>query len=181
MKLKMFSIECRRLKRKLNSTTQNEDLHDVSSNYSDTSSTLQTALSPAAKRHASKKMALSNSPQDIVRQFHLDRLKIGLKPKNNLQQQVEKCLHRDDVSVVTPDLKKAKIGIQYRLASLQKLHQIFQVDKSAGCSYTQFTSYAPENLLKPKPEDCSTCLCTICRNIELKLESIKIQLGTTVK
>ena len=52
-------------------------------------------------------MAVTKSPQDIVRQFHLDRKKIGLKTKNNLQQ-VEEYLHRDDVSIVTPDLKKAK-------------------------------------------------------------------------
>ena len=43
-----------------------------------------------------------------MRQFHLDRKKIGLKPKNNLQQQVEEYLIRDDVSIITPDLKKAK-------------------------------------------------------------------------
>ena len=52
-------------------------------------------------------MASTSSPQDIVRQFHLDRQKIGLKPKNNLQQ-VEKYFHRGHVSIVTPDLKKAR-------------------------------------------------------------------------
>lgn len=39
MKVKMFSNKFRRLKRKLNSTPQNEDLQDVSSSCSDTSST----------------------------------------------------------------------------------------------------------------------------------------------
>ena len=35
MKVKMFSNECRQLKRKLNSTPQHADLQHVSSNYSD--------------------------------------------------------------------------------------------------------------------------------------------------
>ena len=99
----MFSNECRQLKRKLNSTPLNKYLDD-SSNFSDTSSTFMTTLSPAAKQHETNRMAVTKSPQDIVRQFHLDRKKIGLKPKNNLQQQVEEYLHR----YCTPDLKKAK-------------------------------------------------------------------------
>ena len=103
----MFSNECRRLKRKLNSTPRNKYLDD-SRNSSDTSSTFMTALSPAAKRRTTNRMAVTKSTRDIVRQFHLDPKKIGLKPKNNLQQHVEEYLHRDDVSVFTPDLKKAK-------------------------------------------------------------------------
>ena len=104
-----------------------------------------------------------------------------MKPKNNLQKQVEEYLHRDDVSIVTPDLKKAKKGIQYRLASLQELHQRFQVDESAAkCSYSQFTCYVPDNIVKPKPEDWGTCFCMTCLNPELKLESIKRQLEANV-
>ena len=176
----MFSNECRPLKRKLSSTPQNK-YSDDSNNFIDTSSTFMTALSPAAKQRTTNRMAVTKSPQDIVRQFHLDRKKIGLKPKNNLQQQVQEYLHSDVVSIVTPDLKKAKKGIQYRLASLQELHQRFQVDESAAeCSYSQFTHYVPENILNPKPEDWGTCLCMTCLNPELKLESIKRQLETNV-
>ena len=107
MKVKMFSNECRQLKRKLNWTPQHADFQYVSSNYSDRGSTLLTALFPAAKWSATKRMVSTSSSQDIVRQFPLDRQKIGLKSKNNLQQQVEKYFHRDDVSIVTPDLKKS--------------------------------------------------------------------------
>ena len=71
LQVKMFSNECRQLKRKLNSTPQNKYLDD-SSNFSDTSSTFMTALSPAAKPCATNRMAVTKSPRDIVRQFHLD-------------------------------------------------------------------------------------------------------------
>ena len=71
--------------------------------------------------------------------------------------------------------------IQYRLASVQELHQRLQVDESAAeCSYSQLTRYVPENIVKPKPEDWGTCLCMTCLNPELKLESIKRQLETNV-
>ena len=57
----MFSNECRRLKRKLNSTPQNKYLDD-SRNFS-----LVTALSPAAKRRTTNRMAVTKSTRDIVR------------------------------------------------------------------------------------------------------------------
>lgn len=92
------------------------------------------------------------------------------------EQQVQKYLLRDNVSMITPDLKKFKKGIRYRLESLKKLHQRFQVDKSVDCYYVQFTRYVPRNVIKPKPEDWGTCPCMTCPSPKLKLESIKKQL-----
>ena len=41
------------------------------------------------------------------------------------------------------------------------------------CSYAQFSRYVPANIIKHHPEDWGTCLCMLCLNPELKLESVK--------
>ena len=57
MKFKMFSNESRSLKKEIK--PQNEDLQDVSSNDSNTSSALLTTILPAAKQREPKRMALN--------------------------------------------------------------------------------------------------------------------------
>jgi len=169
LKVKFVTNENRRLKRRLNSTPQSEEDYEASASCSESS--FMSALSPSAKRRTTKRLSLSKAPRELVRRYHLDRQHLNVKEGTDLKQQIQKYLQRDDVSIVTPDIKKAKKGIRYRLASLQELHQRFQVDGSIECSYAQFTRYVPEHIVKPKPEDWGTCL-----NPELKLESIKKQL-----
>ena len=70
----------------------------------------------------------------------------------NLQKQIEEFLKKDDNSVVTPDVRKAKKGIRYCFSTLQELHEGFIVDQSVECSYSQFTRHVPEYIIKPKPE-----------------------------
>ena len=182
-KSKLFSNKIRRLERKLgvcSSPSETSTSQSETCSSQDTNNVLITALLPAAKRRATKRLSLSNSSRSVVRKFHLDRKNLGLKSTSNLQKKVEKYFLRDDVSVVVPDIKKAKKGIRYRLASLQELHQRFQVDESVECSYVQFTRYVPEHVIKPKPEDWGTCLCMTCLNPELKLEAIRKNITTAV-
>ena len=89
-------------------------------------------------------------------------------------------MKRDSSSVVTPDVRKAKKGIRYRLSTLQELHKLFIVDQSVERSYSQFTRHVPEYIIKPQPEDCGTCLCMLCLNPELKLEAITRNLEATM-
>ena len=54
------------------------------------------------------------------------------------------------------------------------------MDESVKSSYVQFTRYAPEHVIKPKPENWGTCLCMTCLNPELKLEAIRKNITTAV-
>ena len=76
-------------------------------------------------------------------------------------------------SVVVPDEKKSKKGFRYRLSSLKLLWEKFTADENVECSYSQFTRHTPQNVIKPKPEDWGTCLCMICLNPELKIDSLR--------
>ena len=59
------------------------------------------------------------------------------------------------------------------MLSLRDLYQKLIVDAGENCSFSQFTHYVPDTIIKPKPEDWDTCLCMPCLNTELKLECIK--------
>ena len=61
---------------------------------------------------------------------------------------------------------------------MQELHQKFLTNvQKVECSYAQFCSNVPKEIIKPKPEDWGTCLCMPHLNPELKLEAIKRTLG----
>ena len=135
-----------------------------SNNWSKTSSILQLNALPSAKQRATKKLSLSQHPSTIRRQFNLNQINLDVKAKVNLQQQIENYLYRDDNTVVTPDLKKTKKGTRCQLTSQQELFEIFMVDEAAECSYSQFTRYRPETIIKLKLEDWGTCLCMTCLN-----------------
>ena len=85
--------------------------------------------------------------------FHLHSINLGLKSMGTLQKQVEIFLTRDDNSVVVADVKKAVKGIWYRFLFLKKLYERFTVDKSAECSYSQFTGYISEKILMSKSKN----------------------------
>ena len=71
------------------------------------------------------------------------------------------------------NIKNKIIGLRYRIKSVKDLHLKFITDTDVDCSYSYFAKLVPENIIKPKPTDWGTCLCKVCLNPELKLESIK--------
>ena len=181
LKVKLFKNENRRLKRRILENVENVD--DISEdndtlNTDSEDSVLLSSVSPSAKLRAKKRLSLSNPSQALKRKFHFDRLNFQEKDVP-LKSLVEKFMFSDENSVVTPDTKKAKKGIRYRLASIEDLHQKFLVDMNVDCSYAQFARYVPDCIKKPKPEDWGTCLCMVCLNPELKLEAIKKAIPST--
>ena len=87
--------------------------------------------------------------------------------ESSLQREIELFFDRDDVSRVCPDKKKVvknpnnsvaeTVPLRYRLSSLKVLHQKFAL------------------LLwdtRTKPDDWGRCLCAVCLNPKLKLETL---------
>ena len=100
----------------------------------------------------------------------------------NLQKAVKKFFDRDDVSRISPDVKKLvcdpsepgnKVPLRYRLSTLKMLHAKFEAESESSCSYQTFCNYAPYYVVKPKPTDWGSCLCRTCLNPELKLQKLQ--------
>ena len=104
--------------------------------------------------------------------MRLDKIKVDARRKSSLETEIENFLLDDENTIVVPDIKKSKKGLRYRLLSLSNLYVKFLGEKDTDCSYSQFTRYVPDHIIKPKPEDWGTCLCSSCLNPELKLECI---------
>ena len=78
LRVKLFSNENRRLKRKFNSSVQSEvvEQSEDSSSSTDPESALLANLPPSAKSRARKRLSL-HSPANIVkRKFRLDRINL---------------------------------------------------------------------------------------------------------
>ena len=161
LKVKLFTNENRRLKRKMNESCASSD------------SSILDSVSPSARKRAKKRLLLSDPANNIRQKLRLDRIEWGQERSSALENLVIEFLCRDDNSIVTPDKKHAKKGIRYRCESLKELHAKFLADHDYECSYAQFTRYVPDYIVKPKPEDWGTCLCMVCLNPELKLEAAR--------
>ena len=64
--------------------------------------------------------------------------------ETNLQKEVKKFFDRDDVSCISPDLKKLvcdpsepgnKVPLRYRLSTLKMLHAKFESESESLCSF----------------------------------------------
>ena len=76
--------------------------------------------------------------------------------------------------VKDPEDPSNKVAVRYRLAILKNLHDNFNAESEYTCAYETFTRNVPFNVQKPEPSAWGTCLCSICLNSELKLESLQV-------
>ena len=76
-------------------------------------------------------------------------------------------------TIDVPDKKKYVKGARFRTASLLTLYNNFESQNPGQCTYATFTKYWPALFVKPLASEFGTCLCTICQNMELKVEALK--------
>ena len=74
--------------------------------------------------------------------------------------------------VKDPEDPSNKVAVRYQLAILKNLHDKFNAESEYTCVYETFTKNIPFKVQKPEPSAWGRCLCSICLNPELKLESI---------
>lgn len=73
-----------------------------------------------------------------------------------------------------PDMKAAKKGIRYFYCYKYVLWIQFKSSQQ-DISYSQFCSYWPQNIIKPKIEDFGSCKCIPCENSQLLVSALKRQ------
>ncbi|CAF2849123.1 unnamed protein product [Rotaria sp. Silwood2] len=93
---------------------------------------------------------------------------------SNLKNLVVNFMIRDDISKISPDVKKMINGtsIRYRLHNLNILHEQFEAETGTSIAYSTFSSYVPVYVKKPNLSDWGTCLCAFCLNPQIKLEKL---------
>ena len=73
-----------------------------------------------------------------------------------------------------PDMRNQKKSIRYRHHYLTTLHEDFKhINPDIEISYSTFSSYWPQNVVKPKPGDYANCVCEKCENPALKIRALK--------
>ena len=97
----------------------------------------------------------------------------NLPKKIPMEEKIEEFFNNDYVSRVTPDVRKTSKGIPiwYALGNYKTLHQKF-ISAVENCSYQTFLRAIAHYVRKPSASDWGTCLCALCFNPELKLESL---------
>lgn len=73
-----------------------------------------------------------------------------------------------------PDMKAAKKGTRYFYCYKYVLWIQF-TSSHQDISYSQFCSYWPQNIIKPKIEDFGSCKCIPCENSQLLVSALKRQ------
>ena len=136
-------------------------------------------LSPNGKKEM--KLNLSNSSEPGVNTAFRKKLGINLSnevcvkssQKTSMEEKIEEFLNNDYVSRVTPDVRKTSKGtaIRYVLGNYKTLHQKF-ISIVENCSYQTFLRAIPHYVRKHSASEWGTCLCALCLNPELKLESL---------
>ena len=76
-------------------------------------------------------------------------------------------------SCEVPDMRAAKKGRRYYRSYKYVLWMQFKSSMSSDVSYSQFCSYWPQNIIKPKVEDWGSCKCQTCENVELLFSALK--------
>ena len=113
----------------------------------------------------------------------------GVDAESPLQKEICLLFDRDDVSRMSPDVKKLvsnpdkkmeKVPACLRLSTLKVLHAKFEAESSRTCSYQILCQNTPYYVIKPKPTNWGTCLCGTSLNPELKLFAPKKIQGDAV-
>ena len=84
--------------------------------------------------------------------------------QNPVGQNVCDFILYDEICPVCPD--KDKAGKRFRLGDLTQLHLRFIEESDCDISYSQFTRYIPDYVIKPRPQDWRISLCKTCLNPE---------------
>ncbi|CAF4677834.1 unnamed protein product, partial [Rotaria sp. Silwood2] len=140
-------------------------------------------LSPNAKQRAKARIAEQKDqlPRGLNRSL---RTELGLNVSNpahvtqdepsNLKNLVINFMIRDDISKISPDVKKMINGtsIRYWLHNLNILHEQFEAETGTSIAYSTLSSYVPVYVKKPNLSDWGTCLCAFCLNPQIKLEKL---------
>ena len=181
IRIRRYSLENRRLKRKLEkvlpveeSSEESEEVEVIDNEFDVSAEVLRNLVTCAEKACTSADKLDNSLSLPIRKKLRLDRVvtvKRGRKP--DLKMKVEEFVNSDLNSVVVHDEKNVKKGLRYRLSSLKVLYEKFLADSTVDCSYSQFTRLIPTNVVKPKAEDWGTCMCMPCMNPEHKLERLK--------
>ena len=153
------------------------------------SSLLWKSLTPNARRKS--KMNLKESLGELPSGTNSQFRDIGINLSNpcnsertekySLEEIIVEFLNRDDVSRISPDIKKVvtdpnnsneKIQVRYLLGYRKTLYYKFLSESTVECSYETFTRHIPCYIKKANPGDWGTCLCETCLNPELKIEKL---------
>ena len=76
-------------------------------------------------------------------------------------------------SCEVPDMRAAKKGRRYYFCYKYVLWMQFKSSSSSNVSYSQFCSYWPQNVVKPKIQDWGSCRCQTCENVEMLFSALK--------
>ena len=138
-------------------------------------------MTAAGKREfrAAFQLGASENPKGTTLRLKLNtginlakKLTMNTNDETELKEKVTQFAY--DNSTPVPDMRKAKKDIRYRHSYMSVLYDEFKYrNPETECSYSQFCSYWPKNVIKPKSGDYGTCKCEKCENIDLKLQALK--------
>ena len=104
------------------------------------------------------------------------KLNFSNLPKNTAEEESElkKTIYSFALenTIDVPDKKKYIVGARFRTSSLLNLHATFETQYPGLCTSGTFSKYWPAMFVKPCASEFGTCLCTVCQNIELKVEAL---------
>ena len=111
------------------------------------------SLLQTSKQKSSRKIALSSKASTAKHKLRkhlgtrLDKVVVRVRKTITLEDQIETFMLSDENSIKCPDKKKEHL--RYWLTYLHVLHEKFLAEYKVDCSYSNFCSLVPSNIVKP--------------------------------
>ena len=100
----------------------------------------------------------------------MHKVAVRVRKAITLEYQIETFMLTNENSIKLPDKKEEHLI--YRLTYLNVQRGKFLAEYKVDCSYSNFCKLVPSNIIKPKLQDCGTCLCMSCLNPQLNMEAL---------